>query len=172
MLKAIGALLILAGCGYLGFKLGDQYRQRTEILRYLQNGFNLLETEISYSSTPLPLALTRIAEKIKGDGRIPFAQAAELLKRKQGLTAAEAWEEGVRCLATKFPLSREEISILVLFGHGLGCSAREEQMKNIALAREQLRMVEKSAEEARRKNQRMWQYMGLCTGGVIVLVLI
>jgi len=168
----MGALCIFVGCGYLGFKVGDQYRQRTEILRYLQNGFNLLETEISYSSTPLPLALTRIAEKMRGLSQIPFAHAAKLLKHNQGLTAAEAWEEGVSCLALEFPLSREEISILVLFGHGLGCSAREEQMKNIVLAREQLRMAERAAEEARMKNQRMWQYMGLCTGGIIVLVLI
>jgi len=168
----MGALCILAGCGYLGFQMGDRYRRRTEILRYLQNGLNLLETEISYGSTPLPLALARIAEKMRGESRIPFMHAAKLLQENKGLTAAEAWEEGVGALVAEFPLSREEVSILVLFGHGLGCSAREEQLKNIRLAQEQLRMAEKNAEEARIKNQRMWQYMGLCSGGVIVLLLI
>jgi len=172
MLKLMGALCILTGCGYVGFKIGDQYRRRSEILRYLQNGLNLLETEISYGATPLPLALARIGEKMKGESKIPFAHTAQLLRGHQGLTAAEAWEEGVHQLVAQFPLSREEMSILILFGHGLGCSAREEQLKNIALAREQLRMVEKAAEEARAKNQRMWQYMGLCSGGVIVLLLI
>lgn len=162
----------MAGCGWFGFNKGDQYRRRTEILRYLQNGLNMLETEISYSQTPLPLALTRVGSKMKGPGKIPFELTAQLLKDNRGLTAAEAWEVGVTALEETFPLTRDEKSILLLFGEGLGCSACEEQLKNIALAREQLRIVEKSAEEARAKNQKMWQVLGLCSGGVIVLLLI
>lgn len=172
MLKILGAVCILLSSGYLGFKLGDRYRRRTEILRFLQNGLSLLEKEISYSLTPLPLALSRVGEKLRGESRILFLHAGRLLNSNKGLTAAEAWEQGVYSLTKEFPLEREEVGILIVFGHGLGCSAREEQIKNIALAREQLRMMETVSEEARAKNQRMWQYMGLCSGGVIILLLI
>ncbi len=172
MLRLLGACCIIAGCGILGFSKGEQFRQRAEMLRCLQNGLNMLEADISYGSTPLPLALARVAEKVGGITQVPFAQAARLLKENNGLTAAEAWEEGVNKLDAEFTLTTEEKSILILFGQGLGCSAREEQIKNITLAREQLRMAELAAEEARNKNQRMWQVMGLCTGGAIVLMLI
>ncbi len=162
----------MAGFGWFGFSKGDQFRKRQEILRLLQNGMNLLETEISYGQTPLPIALSRVAAKLKGDAQIPFTIAAQLLQDCRGLTAAEAWEEGINSLNEVFPLHREEKSILLLFGQGLGCSAREEQLKNITLVREQLRMAEKTAEEARIKNQKMWQVLGICSGGVLVLLLI
>lgn len=172
MLRIVGACCILAGCGWFGFNKGEEFRQRTVILRHLQNGLNLLETEISYGQTPLPVALTRIATKLKGAAQIPFACSAQLLKDNMGLTAAEAWEEGVRSLNSAFSLTGEDKSILLLFGQGLGCSAREEQLKNIALVQEQLRMAETAAEEARAKNQKMWQALGICSGGVLVLLLI
>jgi stage III sporulation protein AB len=47
-----------------------------------------------------------------------------------------------------------------------------EQLKNIALAREQLAFIEKQAVEARRKYERMWQYLGFCLGATIVLMLL
>lgn len=172
MFKLMGALCILGGCSYLGLKTGDVYRARTEMLSRLQNGLNMLETEIGYSATPLPMALERIGGMMQGEAKVLFARAASSLQAGKGVSAAEAWDEGVRALCLEVPLSREEISILNLFGRGLGSSAREEQLKNIFLAREQLRNAWKAAEEARTKNQRLWQYMGFCAGAVIVLVLI
>lgn len=172
MFKVLGALCIIGGCGYAGIKLAGVFGLRTEVLRFMQSGLNLLETEISYGSTPLPLALRRVGEKLDQKSGAPFLHAASVLELNRGATASEAWEEGVMLLSRDVPLSKEEISILTIFGRGLGSSAREEQLKNIALTREQLRIAEKAALEAREKNQKMWRYMGFCLGTVIVLLLI
>ncbi len=172
MYKMIGAFCIFTSCGYLGLRIGKVYRERTDLLRFLQNGLNLLETEINYSATPLPLALKRVSTKVDRDCSILFATAADFLAQKKGATASEAWNEGIKELCKAVPLKREEISVLALFGQGLGNSAKEEQVKNISLAREQLQLAEKLAEEARSKNQRLWQYMGFCLGAVIVLLFI
>lgn len=172
MFKLLGAFCIVAGCSYLGLRRANLYKKRTELFRFLQNGLTLLETEINYTSTPLPLALKRVGEKINKDCQPLFIRAAAVLQEKKGVTAAEAWEAGVRALCGEVPLTKEERELLRVFGHGLGGSAKEEQVKNIALTRKQLSLAEKIAEEEQAKNQKMWQYLGVSLGAVIVLILI
>ena len=171
-LKLIGAVIIICGCGYTGLKIAADYQKRADTLRMLQNGLNLLETEISYSLTPLPLALQRVGDKLNRETRVIFTRAAEIMQAKDGCAVSEAWEAGIKTLAGSVPVSAEEMSILEHFGKGLGKSAREEQIKNIALAREQLRMAEKNAIAALEKNKKMYQYTGFCFGLVIVLLLV
>lgn len=172
MWKLAGALFIIGGCGYAGLTVGAAYRKRTETLRCLQHGLNLLETEINYGLTPLPLALQRVGQRLPGASAKVFSRAAQILGRAEGITAQEAWDEGIRALSETTPLWEEEISILTLFGRGLGSSDKEDQLKHFALTREQLRLAEQKAIDARNKNQRIWQYMGFCLGAVIVLILI
>lgn len=172
MIKIYGALMVIGGCGYGGLKIGKGYRLRVEMLRGLQNGLHLLETEISYSSTPLPLALWRTGEKLSGGPAELFLSAAGLLLNKEVITASKAWEEGIKALQKSAPASYEEINVLAVFGQSLGNSAKPEQLKNIELTREQLSMIEKQAAEARQKYERMWQYLGFCLGAMIVLILL
>ncbi|MBZ4652727.1 MAG: stage sporulation protein [Peptococcaceae bacterium] len=172
MVKFIGALCIISGCGYLGLNIAQMYKKRVELLRMLQSGLNLLETEINYTSTPLPLALKRVADKLHSESRILFEHAGRLLSNKKGVTAGEAWREGVKVLVKEIPLTNEEINILTLFGYGLGISAKEDQLKNLALVKEQLHMAEMRAVQRMEKHQRMWQYLGFCLGAVVVLILI
>lgn len=172
MFKVFGAILVIGGCGYAGLKMGWIYRLRTDTLRLMQNGLNLLETEISYGATPLPLALRRAGEKLGGETSIVFLHSSSLLQQNVGFTASEAWSAGVQRLKQEVPLTKEETSILLLFGNGLGSSARNEQLKNIALAKEQLNLAREQAAEERARHEKMWQYLGFCLGAVIVLVFI
>lgn len=172
MLKILGAFCILGGCGYIGARISRIYKKRTELFRFLQNGLALLETEINYTSTPLPLALERVGKKINKDCRPLFVKAAAVLQEKKGVTATEAWEAGVTALCHEVPLTEEEKELLFIFGHGLGGSDKEEQIKNIVLTQKQLNLLEKVAEEEQVRNQKMWQYLSFSIGAVIVLILI
>lgn len=172
MAKILGALLIIIACTWGGMKVSETYRKRAELFRQLQNGLNLLETEISYSATPLPLALKRVGGKLRGESGLVFARASLALERDRGFSASEAWGEGIAYLQEHIKLNKEETDILVLFGQALGGSSKEDQLNNIALTRRQLYLLETAANEAREKNQKMWQYLGFCTGAVIVLILI
>lgn len=172
ILKTVGAFLIIGSCGYWGIKISQTYQKRSNLLQTLQNGLNLLETEINYSLTPLPYALTKVGKMLSVEGRIIFAEAGEYLSKNKGVTAFEAWNEGLNKLGEKIPLTAQEKTILSLFGRSLGSSAKDEQLKNIALVKEQLKMLERIAEVEREKNQRIWKYMGVCLGAVIVLILI
>jgi len=172
MFKLIGAFLIMGGCGYIGLTMAHLYKKRTELFRYLQNGLTLLETEINYTATPLPLALERVGKKLNQDCQPLFLRAATVLKEKKAISAGEAWALGVAALGDKIPLKQEEQELLAVFGHGLGGSAKEEQIKNITLTRKQLALIEETAKEEQVRNQKMWRYLGLSFGAVIVLILI
>ena len=172
MYKVLGGLCIIGSCTYLGLRISGVYRQRTEMFRFMQNALTMLETEISYTATPLPLALERVGNRVNKTCSSLFVTAASVLQAQKGVTAGEAWAEGIAVLSGKVSVTEEERELLQVFGQGLGCSAKEEQLKQIELTRKQLSQAEKIAEEEQQKNQRMWQYLGFCLGLTIVLVLI
>ena len=68
-----------------GFKKARFYRERTELFRFLQNGLTLLEAEINYGVTPLPLALKRIEQRVNPICQPLFGRAAVLLQEKKEL---------------------------------------------------------------------------------------
>jgi len=172
MAKILGALCILLGCTYGGVKISLFYKKRTELFRFLQNGLAMLETEINYTFTPLPLAFEKVGRQSNRICQTLFLQAARVLRSNKSATAGEAWQEGIAALSAEVPLTREECEVLALFGQGLGKTAKEEQLKNIELTRRQLYTVQKNAEEEQAKKQKMWQYLGFCLGAFLVLLLI
>lgn len=172
MLKLLGACCMIGGCGYLGLQISSNFSRRVRLLQVLQNGLTMLETEINFTATPLPLAMQRVGEKLEGEAGSLFLRTGKKLVQYPGFSAGEAWDLSIGELCRLVPLTKEETAILRLFGWGLGVSAKEEQIKNIALAKEQLAEKEKAALEARGKNERMWRYLGFCTGAIAVLMLL
>jgi len=61
MLKIAGCLLIISAGSFAGISLARNYARRPGELRNMITALQMLETEISYTATPLPEALTRMA---------------------------------------------------------------------------------------------------------------
>ena len=101
----------------------------------MQNGMTMLEKEINYTATPLPLALEKVGRQSNRFCQTLFLQAARALLNNKTATAGEAWMEGIAALTAEVPLTKEESEVLTLFGQGLGKTAKEEQLKNIELTR-------------------------------------
>lgn len=172
LLKSIGALLVIFACGWYGLSAAQRYASRPRQLRILSSALLMLETEIVYASTLLPEALRRVGELISPPISMLFRETGELLDGEEGLTASGAWERSLHYLENQTYLTTEDLEILHNFGVGLGISHREEQIKNLRLAREQLAHQEREADRERIKNERLWQTMGFLIGTTVVLVLI
>jgi len=172
VVKFIGALFLISGMGISGLVIARNYSLRPQQLRYLQHGMQMLETEMLYGLTPLPIALRRVAKRIPFPiGRF-YSLVAEFLVNGEGITAGEAWEKALRDLEEESALLPEDLDILLYFGNSLGGSDKEEQGKNLRLVKEQLTNLERKAEDLKAKNQKLWQYLGFSLGGVMVLILL
>ncbi|KJS22445.1 MAG: hypothetical protein VR72_05165 [Clostridiaceae bacterium BRH_c20a] len=172
MVKVTGAILVIMAMGTVGLVVARNYSLRPQQLRYLLNGLQMLETEMLYCLTPLPLALKRVGMKLPYPISQFFLNTSTSLTNGEGITAGEAWEMALGELAEESALLMEELDILLYFSQSLGVADREEQGKSLRLVKEQLMNMEKKAEELKEKNQKLWQYLGFSLGAVIALVLI
>lgn len=172
MFKLLGAILIIAAAGWSGLSIAAVYTKRAQQLRSLQRALQILDTEIVYGATPLPSALQRVGQAVDQTTGGIFRKTGSLLTSSLGYTAAEAWNHALSTIAQTTALNKEDLTILQAFGEGLGCSAQEEQHKNIALTMLHLQKVEESALKERDKNVKIWRYGGFLLGATVVLLLL
>ncbi|MBM7855480.1 stage III sporulation protein AB [Desulfohalotomaculum tongense] len=172
MLKLFGAVMVLCACGYAGFSMARNYQQRPKELRCLQSALQMLETEISYGATPLPDALEQVARRSESSVAGLFALTREQLLNGEGITAREAWDEALKQFYRSSAIKAGDAAVLKALGAGLGISDREDQVKHLRLAREQLKIETAKAEEEAVRNVKLYNYLGFLGGLTIVLILI
>ncbi|WP_347487596.1 stage III sporulation protein SpoIIIAB [Desulfoscipio sp. XC116] len=171
MFKLIGGLLVVAASGWAGWQVSRNYARRPVELRQFIAALQLLETEITYAATPLPEALGGVAEQVDAPAASFFRQIADDLGAHRGCSAREAWHDTLACYGSCSALGPGDLSILRGLGNSIGISDREDQSKHLRLAAEQLKTALAIAEDAAAKNVKMWNYMGLLGGMIIVLAL-
>lgn len=171
MVRLLGAVLVVVSCGIWGLSVAWSYRLRPRELRAFISGLKLLETEIAYACTPLPQALEKIGGQLEGAVKMLFLQLARRLRDEPGLPATYAWEQGLNGLKEKSALLPQDLEILRALGQGLGLSGREDQVKNLELAREHLKRQLALAEEAAERQGRMWRTLGFLLGITLALLM-
>ena len=86
--KALGAALILAGCGGFGFSIAAGVRQQEILLRQLIHILNILQSELQYRLTPLPDLCTVASGECSGVLRDIFQQLQQALSCRDQADAA------------------------------------------------------------------------------------
>lgn len=171
MLKLIGAIMVVGAGGLGGLSIAGNYSRRPKELRALRSALQMLETEIEYNATCLPEAFQQVSARCDKSAALLFSEAAAKLSEQSGITAAEAWEKAIKKYHQSTALSSGDLSILRNLGGTLGVSDREDQIKHLRLAMEQLNAETAVAEEAAKRNVKLWSYLGFLGGLLIVLLL-
>lgn len=164
MLKLIGAGILIFSSGMAGMTVARGYAQRPRQLRFLQHALQMLETEIIYGLTPLPRALERVAQRCDRSIAPIFTKARLNLMDGSGSSVGEAWHKGLVEVYLEMALSKGDQGILEALGASLGLSDKEDQQKHLKLAVEQLKQETVKAEEAAKKNVKLWNYLGFLGG--------
>lgn len=172
MLKLIGGLLIMVACSLYGIAASNRYSMRPKDLRKLRSAIQMLETEVIFGSTPLPIAMGNVAAKVDGGIRGFFRRISEDLMSGWNYGLDAAWAEGAESLVKETCLTISDKELLMSFGKVLGCSDREDQKKHFELFYIQLKQQEDVAEEERRKNEKLYKSLGFLSGLVIFIILI
>ncbi len=169
--KLLGSMLIVTSSTFIGNSIAQKYIKRAKEIRIFQVGLQMLETEVAFSLNNLPDALNKIGASIPEDvGRV-FKYTSDLLSKRTGISAQEAWSSSISNFDTHLNLDRDDKEILIAFGNSLGSSDKENQIKNIHLTCTKLSIQEKKAEELKLKNVKLYKNLGVLAGVLLVLIL-
>ncbi|OGO78809.1 MAG: stage III sporulation protein AB [Clostridiales bacterium GWB2_37_7] len=172
MLKIIGGLLILTACGLMGIAAANKFGQRPKDIRRFRASVQMLETEIIYGCTPLPQAFHNISTKLEGALKLFYSMVSEDLQIGCSNSFGTSWSKGLDKLLQGTNLDIADKELIEDFGKVLGSSDREDQKKHFGLFYIQLKQHEEMAEEARRKNEKMYKSLGFLSGVVIFILLV
>jgi stage III sporulation protein AB len=170
-LKLTGGVMVVISCSMMGFIIAGNFKYRPKTLRNLQVALSMLETEINYGHSPLPEALKSISKKCEKDVAELFVITAKNLSSRNGLTANEAWEKSLKDFYINSYITDNDYEILMAFGKYLGSTDKQNQIKNIKLTLDNLRQQEITSIEEKQKNEKLWKYLGVLSGLMILLLL-
>jgi len=169
-MKIAGIILIICSCTLLGWQQASHYPKRIRQLRQLQTAFNLLATEITYSLTPLPVALKRVCSQVE-PWLEDFFQGIVSAMTEEKLLLAEAWDKAELRLA-QTDLTAEDILLLRESCVNLGQGDAVAQEKTLALLQQRLEYNLGEALAEGRQKEQLWRYLGVSAGAVLVIILI
>lgn len=171
MIKLVGSVMIILAGGFAGIIMALDYMRRPRELRAVQAALQMLETEITYTATPLGEALERVASRSDSGLQLLFLTAASGLRSMSGITAGEAWDTALSKYYPGSSLNENDLQILKNLGNALGVSDRQDQSKHFRLAFEQLKLETARAEAEAAKNVKMWNCLGFCGSMALVLLI-
>lgn len=169
-LKLAGMLLVVGSSAAAGLTLSGQLQKRPRLLAELQKGLQALETQIVYGAVPLNEAFLHCGAVNQGAVGELFQLAAAGMRKNQGKTGGEIWQEAVAGWCRSQPLLTEDCRILASLGGSLGNSDRQDQAKHLELVRQQLAGQESEAREAARRYCRPISYLGLLGGLTLTII--
>ena len=166
----IGALLLAGGAGALGCSAAAQLSRRVAVLRALLGALEGMEREIAFRLTPMPELLERAAAESPPPVCTLFARCRTLLDELGERSMAELWREALE----QVPLGLDGPGRLALeeLGEVLGRYDGDGQREALAHTRAELSRALEQAREAREKQGRMYQVLGITAGAFLVILLL
>lgn len=170
-IRFLGSVFIICA-GALGGKslAGNLEKELDELSRFELALLNL-STEISYSLSSLPAALSKAGEKAGGDTGKLFSLIGSLSGMEQRRTVEEAFNLALET-AQDLNVPDSELAILGILVKNLGIWGREEQLSFIEIALAESRNHRVSIQEEYRKKARMYRSLGVLFALGIVIVLL
>ena len=171
MLKIIGSFIVIVATTIIGFYYAGIYVERVKQIRAIQYALNVLESEIVYTSTPLADAFKSVGEKSNEPFKRLFSNLSENLRNKNIESVANAFKAATENLKGEIYFQKEELEVIDSFMKSLGNTDVEGQKKNFNITIKKLEAFELKAEESRRKNEKLFKYLGISCGMLVVIIL-
>lgn len=167
--KWIGALLVIAGCGSMGYRIAANQRREEFTLRQLTATLDYVECELQYRLTSLPELCRQASVESTGILQKVFLSLAIELE-DQISPDVESCMNAALSKYNDIPLRSREC--LELLGRSLGRFDIEGQLKGLDAVRQECRLRLSSLTENKEARLRSYQTLGLCAGAAIVILFI
>ncbi len=169
MLHLFGAVLLAAGCGWLGFQAAEGLRQKSRSLRQTAQALALVERELELGAPPLPQLLERVARRSAGPAQVLLEACGQGLSRLDREEFSALWRRQVKKLEE---LGEEGQDALAPLGDILGRYEGQAQRDAAAAVRRSLEEQASRWEEESRSQGRVYQALGLSGGAFLVILLL
>lgn len=166
-IKLIGAVLIIAGCGGVGFSMASAHRREENALRQLVATLDYMGCELQYHLLPLPELCRRVA----GESAGPVRQVIENLACElENQIAPDAAACMTAALAKTPKLPHRLKKNLAELGVSLGRFDLPGQLKGLEAARLSCRQDLEELSRDRDVRLRSYQTLGLCAGCALAIL--
>lgn len=172
MLKLIGSILVIASTSLAGFYYARVFSEKLRQIRELQYSLTMLESEIIYSASPLIQAMEYVSERSRPPIKEFFKAFSEKLYKKDVNGILEGFQITLKEFNGILKLEKDEIDILGSFLKSLESSDIEGQKTNFNITMKKLEEFEKRANEVMIKNEKLYKYLGVCSGLLVVIILV
>ena len=169
ILKWIGAVLIILGCGGFGFSLAAAHRREEQSLRQLISGLDYMECELQYHLTPLPALCRQTARQLRGGLQALFLNLAQELENQINPDAEHCMMAALYKTGELPKKCREAAQSL---GKTMGRFDLEGQLNGLEAVRSSCRDWLDELISGREVRLRNYQTLGLCAGAALVILFI
>ncbi len=166
--KWIGSVLIIAGCGGIGFSMASFHRKNEKLLRQLIRILHYMQWELQYRVTPLPELCQAAAMESTNPFRDIFLCLSQELE-KQDCSDATSCMEIVMAKGQELP---ETIRYLLReLGYTLGHFDLSGQLDGLEAVRLLCQKKLEELEFNRDVRLRGYETLGICAGAALAIIL-
>ena len=151
----------------IGILISKMYENRVKELRQFKNILNIIKTKIKFTYEPLAEIFNQISQE-------KSSKIEEIFENMTYKLAFEnlkySWMDAIQ--EADISITQEDKDILKELGKVLGQTDADSQVNEIEVTESFLNMQIEKAEEARKKNQKMYKTLGVVVGLVFLIILI
>lgn len=167
MLKILGAILILLGCGGVGFSVVAAHRHQEKVLQQLICALDHMSCDLQYRMTPLPELCLAASATCTGCVKSVLEQVSVELDAQIAPDAAACMHAAI----AKYPSLPDRLrKCLTILGDTLGRYDLSGQLQGLKSVKN---MAEYELEQLRSNQDvrlRSYQTLGLCAGAALVVL--
>lgn len=169
ILKLIGAVFVVVGCGGIGFRIAANHRFEEKNLRQLIGILDYMECELQYRMTPLPELCRQASKEFSGLlGNILHELSVEM-NAQNSSDLESCMSVALERVGKLPPLTRDE---LLLLGRSIGRFDMEGQLKGLEGVRQECRRQVECLSYNRDTRLRSYQTLGLCAGAALAILFV
>lgn len=172
MLSLLGSAMIIISTTLVGFYYSRGFSYRLKVIRDFQYALTMLQSEIMYSSSPLIEALKYVATKTDGNVSKFFNEFSTLLYKREIEGIQDGFKASINTYKKALMIEEDEIDTIASFLKSLESSDSESQKTSFNITMKKFEAFEKRADEIMKKNEKLYKYLGICSGLLVVIVLI
>ena len=168
-IKWIGAILVILGCGGMGFSMAATYRREERILRTLIRGLDYMTCELQFRLPSLPQLTRQTGEECGGMIGQAMAGLAEALDSQTCPDVESCMRSALDQVKDMPTVALEALSLL---GKSLGRFDLDGQLQGLEQVRAYCRRGLSDLENGRDQRIRGYQTLGVCTGAALAILLV